>query len=355
MMKKETWKRSLISLLAVAMLLSLVGCGGKQETPVEKPAGDPVASTDGGYAGGEYTLKLAHHLAETHIGSMICEKFKEEVEALSDGKIVVEIYGNSQLGTLSENTEALRMGTIDLAMTDFGNLANVYPKAAIVNSPYMFNSYEHIFAFFDSEGFDELVQEIEDATSVKVMIPVADGFRKIFSKEPINSLAELAGVKVRVPDTPVYFNTISSLGAAATVVPWGEVYTALQTGVVTAYENTYNGCYSNALYEQAIYCLDTCHMTADVSLAISHDTYASLDADAVAVIEEASNTAALYGRELLLEKDETDKQLCIDAGVVITAANMEEFRAAVAPVWDSYKADVDGGAEIIEYIQNLKY
>lgn len=353
---KTTRRRFWAAVMTMIMALALVGCGGEPASDTTDEIEDGGAETSSsGYAGEEYTLKLAHHLADTHIGAMMCERFKEEVESLTDGKITIDIYGNGQLGTLSENTEALRMGTVDLAMTDFGNLANVYPKASIFNSPYIFNDYNHIFAFLDSEGFDELASEVEEATSVKILVPVADGFRKIFSKEQINGLADLKGVKVRVPDTQVYVDTIAALGAAPTVVPWGEVYTALQTGVVTAYENTYNGCYSNALYEQATYCLDTCHLTADVSLGVSHDSWENLDADAQAAINAAADVAAQYARELLVETDEADKQKCIDAGVVITECDIEEFRAAVAPVWDKYKNEVEGGAELIEYIQNLTY
>ncbi len=361
-------KKTVAILLTMVMTFSLAACGSSSSETGSSSSSSAATSTESsteestsaeetqeGYAGGEYLLRLAHHWNDTNVGSTMVENFVSEVESLSDGKITIEVHGNSELGNLADNSEALRMGTIDIAATDCGNLANVYPKAQILNMPYMFNDWDHAYAFLETEEFSGLVDEIADASNVRLLCVCGECFRKIFSQEKIETPDDINGMKVRVPDTAIYVKTLTAMGASPVAVPWGEVYTALQTGIVNAFENSYNGCYSNALYEQTHYIADSKHLFTDISLGVSMATFNDLDSEAQQVLIEAGHNAALKTRELIKNNEESDKQICLDKGMEYNEVDMDAFRATVSSVWEEYASSVDGGQELIDYIQNMTY
>lgn len=367
-------KKFVSAALSILLVLSLASCGsgkssgssdaGAAPESTAPPAGESASAGDGaaagseaeasGYTGGTYTFKLAHQLNDAHIGSQLANDFAAETSKLSGGKITIEVYGSSQLGNQAENAEAVRMGTVDFCLNDFPTLATVYPMADIVALPYMFDSYDHVGKFFDSDRCKTMIDDIASTAGIRVIGPSYDAFRAVFSQQKIASTADMKNLRIRVPDIPLYVSTFDALGCSTTIVSFSEIYTALQTGVVSALENSYNTVFTSALFEQTKYIAKTNHIFCDMSIMANEALFQGLDDEAKAVILKAADTAARAHRERVKESDQKYCDMLVEKGMEVNEVNIDEFRAACAGVWKQYTEKVEGGQDLIDYVQGLK-
>ncbi|MGI6031676.1 MAG: TRAP transporter substrate-binding protein [Eubacteriales bacterium] len=338
-------KKLTCTVLALMMVGSLAACGG----------GDTGTNTSGGNGGdgATYTFKLAHHLNEEHIGSQFPLDFAEQVKTDSNGAITVDVYGNSQLGTQAENAEAIRMGTLDFCINDFPTMATVYPKADVVALPYIFEDFDHVNAFFESDEMAAMIDDMAKTTGVRIIGPSYDGFRDVFTQTPVKSVADMQGLQIRVPDIPIYVSCFKALGCSTTIVSFSELYTALQTGVVTGLENAASSVYTSALYEQTKYIADTHHIFCDTSLMANENVLNSLSDDLRQVVLDAGYDAAVAHRQRAEEAQGEYISMLEEKGMESISVNREEFRDACSSTWDDYKQNVEGGAELIDYILSL--
>lgn len=336
--------------LAFILTVSFAGCGGNSEEP---GAEEGTSGTGSGYSGQEYTLKLAHHLNDTHTASEFAQEFADLVEEESGGKIKIELYGNSQLGNQSENAEAVRMGTIDMCLNDFPTLATVYPKADVVALPYVFQDWENVEAFYESAPFREMIEDMAGEIGVRVIGPSMDAFRYIYSKEKIENLGDMKSMKIRVPDVPLYVSTFEALGCAPTPISFSEMYTSLQTGVVDGLENSNNTVYTSALYEQVKYAAKTGHIFCDMSLMINESVYQGMEEEARTIVAQCAEKAAQNHYQRAIEADSEYEKLLEEEGMEFADVDKEEFREACQGVWKEYTDNVEGGQELIDCIQSL--
>ncbi|MCI8995171.1 MAG: TRAP transporter substrate-binding protein [Lachnospiraceae bacterium] len=350
-------KRILSILLAAAMMAAVTGCDGKEtseSTPdLEEESDRAEESSDNTYDGEEITLVMAHHLNDGHVAVQMTKEFAELVSEKSGGKITIEVHGNSEIGNQMETAEAVRMGTIDLCINDFPTMATVYPKADIVALPYMFNDWDHVAAFYDSEGCVEMIDDMANTVGVRVIGPAYDAFRAIYSQKKIETLEDVKGLKIRVPDIPLYVSTFEAMGCQTTIVAYSEIYTALQTGVVNALENSHNTVYTSALYEQTKYIAQTNHIFCDCSIMANEAKLNSIDPEAKAIVLEAAKEAAYRHRQRVIDSTEEYKQLLLGEGMEYTEVEVEPFREACVGVWEEYENSIEGGAELIDYVQSL--
>lgn len=355
-------KNTICITLSALLILSCSACNSSSDLNATQPAPQPASdassansdSSVSGYSGKSYTFKLAHQLNDQHTGSEFAKDFANEVDKLSGGSIKIEVYGNSQLGTQTENAEAVRMGTVDFCLNDFPTIATVYPMADIIGLPYLFKNYDHVGAFFDSDKCKEMIEDIAKTTGVRIIGPSYDAFRAIFSQTEINSLDNMKNLKIRVPDIPLYVSTFDKLGCSTTIVSFSEIYTALQTGVVTSLENSYNTIFTSALYEQTKYITETNHIFCDMSLMVNDSLLQGLDEQARNIILTAADTAARAHRQRVVDSTDKYKQMLIDKGMKFNTIDTEPFRSACKSVWKQFTDGNAGGQELIDYISSME-
>ena len=154
------------------------------------------------------------------------------------------------LGSQSELSEGIRMGTIDMILNEWSNIATVngFSQGLILGFPFLYQSWDHIRAFYDSEVMDQMKADLEAEQGIICLGCSADGFRKIYTQIPIESIDDFSKLKIRVPDNQIYTATMAALGAAPTIVATAELCTSLQNGIVNALERPADGMYSNNLY-----------------------------------------------------------------------------------------------------------
>ena len=274
-------------LVAVVMMLCLAlvaGCGGK--------SGDKKEAAGG--AKGTYKIKFGSTGNNEHQYTIYGKYFKEKLEKLTNGKMTVQIYPNNALGNEREMAEATMMGTVEMCcVTSDGTLPSWVPETQIMSIPYLFANKKEAYYVLD----DTLQKYLEPKFEAKGVVHLSFaelGFRHFTNnKKPITKAADMEGLKIRVQEAPIWFALLKSLNATATPVPFSELYTALQQGMVDGQENPIGSIASSKFYEVQKYMSLDGHTYASGSTIMNKKFYDSLPDEYKKAVQEA----AIYARD----------------------------------------------------------
>lgn len=284
-------------------------------------------------------LRLSHHLAPGHLVDVASQRFATLVAEATGGSVTVEVFPSGQIAGLRQGAEAVQIGTVDVVWSDFGTLANWAPEYGFVNLPFMFEGDDHFNAVFGGETGTLLANSLRDGLGIETLGYGNAGFRVIATRDKaINGPADLAGVRIRVPEVPVFVNTFRAVGANPTPMAWGEVYTALQTGVIDAVENPAEGLVSGAMAEVTTHLSRTFHIMTDVNLFANGATMASLSADEQAAVRTAAATAVAEFNEATRAAGADHWNTLAKTMEVNDAPDVAAFQEAMAPVWNDFIA-----------------
>jgi tripartite ATP-independent transporter DctP family solute receptor len=246
--------------------------------------------------------------------------FAERVGQLTGGEIAIEVYDARGLGDAVESVQSLRNGTIAFATVSASNLSQVMPQMDMFSLPYLFKSAQHYWDYLNSERAAAFVAPLEDK-GIVVLGYIDSGSRNFFSEEPIRSVSDVAGKKIRVMASPVQVKTIEEMGGTGVPIAWGELYNALQTGVVDSAENNDPSILAMKFYEVSkYYTLDEHARIPDI-LLMSKSVYDKLAPEQQQAVMQAGQEAEAYMRgawamalqERFTEIIDVDKQPFIDA------------------------------------------
>ena len=206
------------------------------------------------------------------------DRFITEVEECSNGRLVGTNYPAGQLGGFVDLIDGTRQGTYEITSGGFDAEAGVAPIVSALSLGYIFKDEEHVERVI-SEMKDELNTQMEKATGVTIIAMGEDGWRWTFSSKPINSIDDLAGVKIRVPESEIPLGVWGKLGASATPVPFTEIYNSLETGVIDAGESALAQIDANAFWEPAPYIVNSKHWFNIKPIRANTAWFNSLDAE----------------------------------------------------------------------------
>jgi tripartite ATP-independent transporter DctP family solute receptor len=260
----------------------------------------------------ETTLKLGHLANEQNAWHLAAVKFGEELSALTDGRIEVQVFPNESLGKEIDLINGMQLGTVDMTITG-ESLQNWAPMAALLAVPYAYKSLEHM----DEVASGSIGDDIK-----------ARGPRNLTSNRAITSPADLNGLKMRVPNVPLFVDVWKSLGASPTPMAFSEVFTSLQSGVLAAQENPLALIRSANFNEVQSHVNKTEHVRSWIYLTIAESTWAKLsDADKQAV-EKAAAAAQQFERGLLLGSLADDQAYLESKGMTFVEVDGAAFQAA---------------------------
>jgi tripartite ATP-independent transporter DctP family solute receptor len=252
-------KRMLLSIFVALVLVGTVFAGGAQEA-----------------SQGPMTLKIGYGVPATSVAGKYVQKWADAVTEETNGRLKFEIYPSGQLGSLVEMLEACDLNTLDITFNDASLMLTYVPEIALLSQPMLIKDYEHMDKVVQGEVGQELARRVDEQTNMHVLGWVRNGFRNIISKRPLNSLEDCKGFIIRSPESDIYIDTFTLLGMAPTPIPYSEIYTALQTGVVEGAETSFEQFILASFYELATYVLESNHMAASMSLIINKDTWNSI-------------------------------------------------------------------------------
>lgn len=341
-----TRRRFMGALLGMAAVPLLAACGGQQApAPTTAPAAAapkaaatavPAAQPAAGSSGNKTVMKIASVLTEQDNIHLALARFKETVEKKTNGQVEVQIYPNSALGSLRVTFESMQLGNLEAMMSDAVTAANVAPVYAVPELPYIFKDLDHVHKVLDGPLGKQITDELLQKGGIRTLVVYDTTFRKIFSKRPINSIADMKGMKVRVPEAQNYLRAMQLLGANPTPVAWGELYTALQTGVVEGFENKAEAAYQAKLHEQTKYAAYTGHIFCINPLLVSDKWFKSLPADTQKIVQDAASESLSWQRGYAPTSEKEYEQKMKDAGVTWTSPDVAPFRQAMEPFFKEY-------------------
>jgi tripartite ATP-independent transporter DctP family solute receptor len=253
------------------------------------------------------------------------------------GRISIEVYPSKQLGEEKETIEQTQLGVIDITRVSVGPVGEIVPELNVVALPYIFRSEEHCNKVVDGAIGDELLAKVE-AHGFIGLGWYASGQRSFYNtKKPIRSLDDLKGMKFRVMQNELFVNMVAALGASATPMAYGEVYTALSTGVIDGAENNFPSYLTSNHYEVAKYYTLDEHLRVPEIILFSKKTWDGLSASDQKLIKKASDESVPYQRDEWTKKvEEALVQLKAAGCEIITEIDKQPFIDSMDEVYAKY-------------------
>jgi len=300
--------------------------------------------------GGTRTIRLGHGLDTNHSVHKAMVKMGENLEEISGGKMVLKIYPSQQLGTERQCLELLQIGSLDMTKVSVGTLENFAPKMKVLGLPFLFRDRQHSFDVLDGPIGQSLLNEGEQYW-LKGLGYYDAGSRSFYTKDrPVNTPDDLKGLKIRVMESVTAVNMVKALGGSPTPISWGELYTALQQGVVDGAENNPPSFYLSRHYEVCkFYTLDEHTVLPDVLLAGTH-LWDKLSEEEQGWLKQAVDNSVGYQRKLWAESEEEALAEVQKAGVEIIRPDKELFSEEVENIYEKYKDN----KEMYQLIQDIR-
>ncbi|MEL6133173.1 MAG: TRAP transporter substrate-binding protein [Bacteroidota bacterium] len=283
------------------------------------------------------SLKLAHGLNIDHpVHQGMLFMAKRLVEK-SNGKLRIEIYPSSQLGGERQCLELLQIGSLAMTKVSAAVMENFSPKIQVLGLPYMFRNRAHTYAVLDGQIGQELLEDSERYW-LRGLAYFDAGYRSFYTKErPIHSPDDLEGLKIRVMESPVSMNLVRSLGGSPTPISWGELYTALQQGVVDGAENNPPSFYTSRHYEICKYYSLNEHTAVPDILVVGKVAWQSLSQEEQQWLMEAAYEATIEQRKLWQAAEKEALAKVQKQGVEIIRPGKEAFFEKTEAMLESYQ------------------
>ena len=251
----------------------------------------------------EMTLKLGHLANEQNAWHKAAVKFGEELSTLTDGRIDVQVFPNETLGKEIDLINGMQLGSVDMTITG-ESLQNWAPMAALLAVPYAYQTLEDMDAVASGEIGDKIEQQIIEKARIRPIAYFARGPRNLTSNREIKSPDDLNGLKLRVPNVPLFVDVWKSLGVQPTPMAFSEVFTSLQAGTIDAQENPLALIDSASFNEVQKFVNKTEHVRSWIYLTISEITWGKLSVADTEAVMEAAKRAQAYERDLFSADEE---------------------------------------------------
>ncbi|OWJ92655.1 TRAP transporter substrate-binding protein [Paracoccus yeei] len=260
-----------------------------------------------------------------------------EVKEKTQGRICIEVFPSSQLGEEKDTIEQTQFGVIDMIRASFGSFNDIVPITQTVSLPYLYKSDEHLHKVMDGPIGQEIAKGFEEHG----LVPLAyyDGGARSFynAKKPIRTVEDLKGLKFRVMQNDVFVDMMTALGATATPMPYGEVYSSIQTGVIDGAENNFPSYDSSGHAEVAKYFTLDQHLMVPELVAVAKTSWDKLSPEDQAIMREAAQNSATLQRRLWAEQEKASEDKVAAAGAeIIKDVDKTAFIEAMAPVYEKY-------------------
>jgi TRAP-type transport system periplasmic protein len=289
------------------------------------------------------TFKVAFVQDKDHPHGVGAQRFADILDQKSGGKIKVRLFGSGQLGGDAQVISSLQGGTVEMTMVSPGSLAGMAKEYAMLDLPFLFNSYKEVDAVLDGP----IGRKLLDTLPNRGLIGLGwwdHGFRILTnSRRPVAKMEDIQGLKVRVQQIPASIDMFNGLGANAVPMSYTELYTALETKAVDGQENPFAAIEISKLYEVQKYASTTQHVYNPLAVVFSKRVWDRLSPDERKMVQDAANEAGAYERQVSREMNEKSKENLQAKGMIITEITPEErdrMRAKLKPVNDKYVKEV---------------
>ncbi|TGZ98636.1 sialic acid TRAP transporter substrate-binding protein SiaP [Rodentibacter pneumotropicus] len=304
----------------------------------------------------DYDLKFGMNAGTSSNEYKAAEMFAKEVKEKSGGKIEVSLYPSSQLGDDRAMLKQLKDGSLDFTFGESARFQLFYPEAAVFALPYVISDYSVAQkALYDTNFGKTLIQKVNEDLGITLLSQAYNGTRQTTSNRVINSIADMKGLKLRVPNAATNLAYAKYVGASPTPMAFSEVYLALQTNSVDGQENPLATVQAQKFYEVQKFLAITNHILNDQLYLVSNETYQDLPEDLQKVVKEAAENAAKYHTQLFADGEKDLISFFEKQGVTVTKPELAPFKAAMKPFYDEFvKQTGSKGEEALKEIEAIK-
>ena len=315
-------KKLISALLICAMVLALAACGGNaapaQTTAPAAPAAQAPAETQAAPAEAAIepaTLTIYSPGNENSVPTKTIAEYTRLVSEASNGAITLDVHHSGELGNDAEAIESTRMGTIDIIFAGTSGFTSFYEKAKVLDLPFLFSNAEQAYEVTNSEVGEKIFSELEKYNLV-YLAEGDNGMRHISTtNRPINTAADVEGLKIRVPTSQLYLDVWEALGATPVALALPELALALSNGTAEGQDNATYHLVANATYDDIKYFSNINYMWMGCTMAVNSTTWGKLDPAVQEILKEQAKVAAKYSFDTIAQDNETATKVLQDAGV----------------------------------------
>ena len=298
-------------------------------------------------------IKFSHVVAENTPKGQMANKFKELVDQRLAGKVVVEVYPNSQLFGDNKVLQAMLLGDVQLAAPSLSKFKSFTKKLQLFDLPFLFKDMEAVERFQNSEHGQELLNSMRKRGLVGLGY-IHNGLKQLSSSQPLKVPADASGLKFRIMTSDVLAAQFEAVDAAPLKKPFSEVFTLLQTKAIDGQENTWSNIYSKKFFEVQPYITESNHGLLGYMVVTSAEFWMDLPDDIRGEVKKALDEAIVFGNQVAAQKAIDDRQKILDSGrtelISLSAEERAQWVEVMKPVWKQFEGDI--GKELIDAAYN---
>ena len=332
---KKIAKKILCVIMAAGIL---TGCGSGGQSEI----------TEVGDSSGTVTLKLGMvdpDGSNFHEGALA---IADEVSKATGGKVKIEVFAGGQLGNERDMYEGAQMGTIDMFTASNAVLTSFIPEMAVLDQPFLFETEEQAHNVIDGK-VGELIAEKTEEQQIHTVGWMDVGFRNVFSVRPVENVDDFEGLKIRTMENDIHIAAFNALGAIATPMASGDVFTGLQQGTIDAAENAIANLIANRYYEITKNVTMTNHIFGFMGVFVSDKAWNQIPEDLRDEFLAGVEAGTKLQRQYLVEANEAAKEELTELGVQFYEIPMDQMRELVEPAMEEFSDRMD--PEWVEAIQ----
>ncbi len=339
-------KRSLILLAAVVAIAILaapaaVFAGGSKETKAAAPAAKKI------------TANVASTFPANSPQDMGLVKFKELAAQRSNGRIEVLIHAANAMGDERQTFELLSSGSVEYGAVGTNDISTFFTKYAIAEVPYIFTSVDQFWNYWNGPVGKEISEKIEKEKGVRTVGIVLRGARYLTANRPVKTVADVKGLKIRLPPVKAWTKVWESLGALPVTVAFGEVYMALKTGTVEAQENPPETILNYKFYEAQKYLIATKHIFSAARIQTSMKWWNTLSKEDQDILTKAMDEGVAHANSITKDGDAMFVKQLVEKGMTLIEVDLNEFKKATAPAVEAF-AKTEWDQAYFEKVKNIK-
>ena len=253
----------------------------------------------------------------------------EEIKKRTEGRYSVDVFPASQLGKESDINQGLTLGTVDIIISGSSFAAREYAPIGVTYFPFTFRDADHLLAYTKSDKYKELTAGYEEASGHHIAATTYYGTRHTTSNRPIEKCADMAGLKIRVPDVPAYLAMPRACGANTAPIAFAEVYLALQQGTVEAQENPLTTIEAKKFYEVQKHIVLTGHIVDHLNTVVSKSLWSQLSDEDKAIFGEVMQEAAARATIIIVDREKALVDTFKERGLTVTEVDRADFEKNV--------------------------
>lgn len=330
--------------IALGGTATLAACG--TAAPAAAPTTAPAAATKQ-----KLKLRVATFVAEEYIATRTARVFADLVNKKSSGDITAEVFPAAQLGGEKDIAEGVRLGTIDVGY-NAGVIAQWVPKWDVSQLPFLYRDYNHAVKALQGPILETL-HPLVNTAGFHIIGLGPNAPRQTISRKPLKTLADWKGLKIRVPEVPLFVDTFKALGATPTPIPAPEIYSAMQTGIVDAQEGAPDWMHGLKTYEIVKNLMLTAHILNSEMFIVGEAWWRRQSADVQKVIGEAGAESWQYYTTERDKEGQAGIKKLQEAGMTIVEVDRTELAKAVESVHEKFAKD-QGVGDLVKKIKDQK-